>query len=104
VLRFVQRLGFIDRDLTYLESTGLFQDSDFPEAMARFRFTGDSDAVPEGTVVFPHEPLLQGKARIFEGHLIKTAVVNMIGYASLVATQAARIVRAAETRGGSGRA
>ena len=98
VLRFVQGLGFSERDLSYLESTGLFPDPGFLDLLARFRFTGDIDAVPEGTAVFPHEPLLQVRARLFEAQLLETAAVNMIGYASLIATKAARIARAAGGR------
>ena len=94
-VRFIQQLGFTDEDLTFLQSGGLFPDPGFLDALARFRFTGDIDAVPEGTVVFPHEPLLQVRARIFEAQLLETAVLNMIGYASLVATKATRIARAA---------
>lgn len=93
-VRLVRHLGFADGELAYLESTGLFPGA-FLEALGRWRFLGDIDAVPEGSVVFPHEPLVQVRAPVFQAQLLETVLLNVIGFASLVATKASRIAHAA---------
>ncbi len=97
-LAFLGALRFSADDLAFLRGTGLFPDGGFLDALRRFRFQGDVDAVPEGTLVFPHEPVLQVRGTLFEAQLVETAVLNAIGYASLVATKASRVVRAARGR------
>jgi nicotinate phosphoribosyltransferase len=97
-VRLVEGLRFTGEDLAYLEGTGLFPDPRFLELLEGFRFTGDLDAVPEGTVVFPQEPLVQVRARLWEAQLLETLLLNVVGYASLVATKASRVVRAAQGR------
>lgn len=94
-IEYIENLCFTDADIAYLEELNLFQ-KDFLEYLRDFKFTGDIDAIPEGTVVFPMEPLLRVKAPIFEAQFVETALLNIINHQSLIATKAARVVRAAE--------
>lgn len=94
-IEYIQNLSFNDEDIKYLESLNLFQE-DFLTYLRSFKFTGDIYAIPEGTVVFPMETLMRVKAPIFEAQFVETALLNMINHQSLIATKAARVVRAAE--------
>jgi len=95
VIDYIEELRFTEEDLDYLRGLKLFDD-DFLNKLRNFRFTGDIDAIPEGTVVFPNEPLLRVKAPIFEAQLLETAVLNIINHQTLIATKASRIVQAAK--------
>ena len=86
----LEGLAFEAGDLEYLESLGFFG-RDFLDYLADFRFSGEVWAVPEGTVVFPHEPLLRVSAPMIEGQLIESLLLNTINYQTLVATKTARI-------------
>ncbi|NLK98704.1 nicotinate phosphoribosyltransferase [Defluviitalea saccharophila] len=92
---YIKNLSFSEEDLDYLRSLNLFSE-DFINELRAFRFTGDIYAIPEGTVVFPKEPLLRVKAPIFEAQFIETALLNIINHQSLIATKAARVCWAAE--------
>ena len=94
-IHYIENLNFNDADIKYLDSLNLFQ-KDFLEYLRGFKFTGDIYAIPEGTVVFPMEPLLRVKAPIFEAQFVETALLNIINHQSLIATKAARVVKAAE--------
>jgi nicotinate phosphoribosyltransferase len=94
VLWYLHELRFTDDDIAYLRGLGLFSD-DFLDELRRFRFTGDVWAVPEGTVVFPNEPLLRVEGPIFEVQLIESAVLSFINHQTLIATKAVRIVESA---------
>ena len=85
---YIKNLSFSEEDLDYLRSLNLFSE-DFINELRAFRFTGDIYAIPEGTVVFPKEPLLRVKAPIFEAQFIETALLNIINHQSLIATKAA---------------
>ncbi len=98
VVDYVESLQFSVEDIEYLKSLQLF-DEELLATLRDFRFNGDIDAVPEGTVVFPYEPLIRVKARIFEAQLIETALLNLINFETLIATKASRIVAA--TGGGN---
>lgn len=98
VIEYVQNLHFDKEDLDYLRTTGLFDES-FLEYLKEFRFTGDIYAIPEGTVVFPREPLVKVIAPIMEAQFIETALLNIINHQSLIATKAARVVYAAQGDG-----
>lgn len=93
-------LRFAPDDLAYLESLtgqdgrGLFE-AGFLDHLARLRLTCDVDAVPEGTVVFPHEPLVRVRGPILEGQILETALLNQINFQTLIATKAARVCLAA---------
>ena len=97
VIEYVKTLKFTDEDIEYLREKKLFSEK-FLEYLRNFRFTGDIYAVPEGTPVFPHEPILTVKAPAIEAQLIETYVLLAINHQSLIATKANRIVRAAEGR------
>lgn len=98
VVDYILHLRFEDDDIAYLRSLNLF-DEPFLQLLRDFRFTGDIYAVPEGTVVFPQEPILTVKARLFEAQLIETAILCILNHQTLIATKTAKIVYAA--RGGA---
>ena len=98
MIEYIENLHFETEDIDYLRSLNIFEE-DFLEYLSTFRFTGDIYAIPEGTVVFPREPLLKVKAPIMEAQLVETALLNIINHQSLIATKASRVVYAA---GGSG--
>ena len=92
---YIRHLSFSREDIEYLRSLGIFQE-DFLTYLENFRFTGDIDAIPEGTVVFPREPLIRVNAPIIEAQLVETTLLNLINHQSLIATKAARVVHAAK--------
>ena len=97
VIDFVAGFRFSAGDLDYLRSLGQFS-SEFLKRLEQVRFTGDIYAIPEGTVVFPNEPLVQVIAPILEAQLLETFVLNQIHFQSLAAAKAARVVTAAQGR------
>ena len=94
VVDYIKELAFHEEDITYLRSTGVFRE-EFLEYLKSFRFTGSINAVLEGTVVFPGEPLVQVIAPLMEAQLIETAILNIVNHQSLIATKAARVCEAA---------
>ncbi len=96
-LAFLEDLRFRDEDLEYLRGRDEFP-PEFLERLARLRFTGDVHAVPEGTVVFPNEPVIQVCAPLIEAQLMETYVLNQVHFQSVVASKAARMVTAARGR------
>lgn len=98
VIQYIKELRFEKEDISYLASLNLF-DKDFLDYLRNFRFTGDIYAIPEGTVVFPREPLIKVVAPIMEAQLIETALLNIVNHQSLIATKAARVVYAARGDG-----
>ncbi len=97
VVDFVKRFKFTKKDLEYLESTKQFT-SDFLEYLKNFKFKGDIFAIPEGTPVFPNEPIIRVKGNIIEAQLLETALLLCINHQTMIATKAHRIVEAAEGR------
>ncbi|MBV8265235.1 MAG: nicotinate phosphoribosyltransferase [Planctomycetaceae bacterium] len=97
VLDSLETLGVTEDDLDYLRTLGLFSEA-FLGQLRGFRFTGEVWAVPEGTVVFPDEPLVQVVAPILEAQLVEALVLNQVHFPSLVASKAARVVTAAAGR------
>ncbi len=98
VIDYVKNLHFDQEDIDYLRTVGLFTE-DFLVYLKTFRFTGDIYAVPEGTIVFPREPLIKVIAPIMQAQLVETAILNIINHQSLIATKASRIVHAARNDG-----
>jgi nicotinate phosphoribosyltransferase len=96
-LDYLADLRFENDDLVYLESTRLFG-SAFLERLAAFRFRCDVRAMPEGTVFFPDEPVLEVTGPLLEAQLVETALVNLVHFQSLIASRAARCVDAAAGR------
>ena len=89
--------SFIKEDIDYLRSLNQFSE-EFLEYLSTIRFTGDIYAIPEGTPVFPHEPLVRVKAPIIEAQLVETALLLAINHQTLIATKSRRIVQASEQR------
>ena len=98
VIDYVKNLHFDQDDISYLRSLGIFDD-DFLEYLSNFHFSGDIYAIPEGTVIFPREPIVKVIAPIMEAQLIETAILNIINHQSLIATKAARVCHAAQGDG-----
>lgn len=92
---YIKNIRFEEDDIQYLRSLGIFKE-DFLTYLKDFKFTGDIDAIPEGTIVFPDEPLMRITAPIFEAQFVETTLLNLINHQSLIATKAARVVRAAD--------
>ena len=95
IIDYINSLSFTEDDIEYFRSLKCF-DEDFLNYLRNFRFTGNIYAVPEGTVVFPMEPLIKVIAPIMEAQLIETALLNIINHQSLIATKASRVVYAAD--------
>ena len=96
-IEYVQQLHFDEDDIAYLRNRNMF-DEGFLQYLRGFRFTGDIWAVPEGTPVFPREPLMVVRAPAIQAQLIETYVLLAINHQSLIATKANRVCRAAEGR------
>lgn len=97
VIEYIKSLKFDDSDVEYLRTKGIF-DEEFLKYLKDFKFSGDIWAVPEGTVVFPNEPIMIVRAPLIEAQFIETFVLLSINHQSLIATKASRIVRAAQGR------
>ena len=87
---YILNLKFGEEEIAYLKNLRIFSD-EFLAYLKDFRFTGDVYAVPEGTVVFPGEPILTVKAPIMQAQLVETAILNNINFQTLIATKAAKI-------------
>ena len=98
VIDYIEHLHFDEDDIAYLRSLKIF-DEDFLEYLSNFHFTGDIYAIPEGTVIFPREPLIKVVAPIMEAQLVETAILNILNHQSLIATKAARVCYAAQGDG-----
>ena len=97
IIEYIQNLHFDDEDIEFLRGKGIF-DEGFLSYLRDFRFTGDMWAVPEGTVIFPNEPVITVRAPATEAQFIETYMLLMFNHQSLIATKSNRIVRAAEGR------
>ncbi len=97
IVDYIKNLHFAPEDIAYLRSRNLFSEG-FLEYLADFRFTGDIWAVPEGTPIFPKEPIMVVRAPAIEAQLVETFILLSINHQSLIATKANRVVRAAEGR------
>lgn len=97
VVEYIQALHFSEEDIAYLRGRNLFCE-EFLDYLRSFRFTGDIFAVPEGTPIFPKEPILTVRAPAIEAQLVETYILLVLNHQSLIATKANRVVRAAEGR------
>lgn len=97
-VEYIKNIKFDEQEIEYLRSLGTF-DEDFLQKLADFEFHGDIRAIPEGTVVFPNEPLMIIKGSVFEAQLLEAALLNIVNFQTLIATKAARVVRAARGKG-----
>src|SRR4030042_209479 len=95
LIDYIRNISFTPEDLAYLEGLGIF-----PEKVLRylekFRFSGDLFAVPEGTVIFPYEPIIRVTAPLPEAQFIESALLNIMNFQTLIATKAARVCTAAD--------
>ncbi len=94
LVRELEEFRFSDQDLAYLSTLGMFRE-DFLRYLSGFSFQGGIFAVPEGTVIFPNEPVLRIRGTLMEAQLVESLALNMINYQTLIATKTSRIVRAA---------
>lgn len=97
-LGYLESLGFTPSDLVYLEQTGLFR-APFLDRLAGLRFTGSVRAMPEGTICFAEEPLLEVTAPLIEAQIVETAIINHVQLQTMIASKAARCVTAGGGRG-----
>ncbi|MGN0980272.1 MAG: nicotinate phosphoribosyltransferase [Candidatus Avoscillospira sp.] len=97
VVEYIQNLHFDENDIAYLRGRKIFSE-EFLDYLAHFRFTGDIYAVPEGTPIFPREPILTVRAPAIQAQLIETYLLLALNHQSLIATKANRVVRAAQGR------
>ena len=98
VIEYINNLHFSKEDLDYLRSLGIFEE-DFLEYLKDFRFSGDIYAIPEGSVMFPREPMVKVIAPIMEAQLVETAILNLVNHQSLIATKTSRVCYAARGDG-----
>ncbi|MCQ2413597.1 MAG: nicotinate phosphoribosyltransferase [Clostridia bacterium] len=97
VIEYIKELNFTEDDIAFLRGKGIFSEG-FLEYLKGFRFTGDIYAVPEGTPIFPGEPILTVRAPSIEAQFIETFILLALNHQSLIATKANRVVRASAGR------
>ncbi len=97
VIEYLKNLEFTNEDIEYLRSKKLFNE-EFLEYLANFEFKCDVWAVPEGSIVFPHEPLITVRGPVMQAQFVETMILLLINHQSLIATKASRIVRSAAGR------
>ena len=97
IVQYIQKLHFDTEDIAYLRGRKCFSE-DFLNYLANFKFTGDIWAVPEGTPIFPREPIITVRAPAIQAQLVETYLLLCVNHQSLIATKANRVVRAAEGR------
>jgi len=95
VVNYINEIHFSEDDIAYLRSLKLFDEA-FLTYLKTFRFTGELYAMPEGTVVFPYEPLVRVRAPIMEAQLIETAILTFVNHQTLIASKASRICYSAQ--------
>ena len=97
VIEYLKNLKFSEEDIAYLRDKGVFNEA-FLEYLADFKFTCDVWAIPEGTPIFPGEPLITVRGPVMQAQFIETMILLLVNHQSLIATKASRIVRAAQGR------
>lgn len=97
IINYVKNIKFTKEDISYLRSLNKFS-QDFLDYLKDFKFSGSIWAIPEGTVIFPNEPLITVKAPIIEAQILETTILMMLNHQSLIATKSSRIVASAKGR------
>ena len=97
ILEYIEKLHFSEEDIAYLREQQIFGE-EFLQYLREFSFKGDIYAFPEGTIMYPNEPILTVVAPLIDAQLIETAILAQINHQSLIATKARRIVKAADGR------
>lgn len=97
IVEYIENLHFTEEDIAYLRSQDLFSE-EFLKYLADFEFCGDMYAFPEGTVMYPNEPIITVIAPLIDAQLIETAILLQVNHQSLIATKTRRIVKAAQGR------
>ena len=97
IIAYIQNLKFNEEDINYLKNQNMFSE-EYLKYLKDFKFTGDLWAIPEGTVVFPNEPIITVRAPAIEAQILETALLVLLNHQSLIATKTSRIVRAAGNR------
>lgn len=97
IVHYIENLSFTEADIEFLRGKGIFSE-EFLKYLADFKFTGDIWGVPEGSVIFPGEPILTVRAPVIQAQLVETYVLLSLNHQSLIATKASRMVRAAKGR------
>lgn len=97
IVHYIENLSFTEADIEFLRGKGIFSE-EFLKYLAEFKFTGDIWGVPEGSVIFPGEPILTVRAPVIQAQLVETYVLLSLNHQSLIATKASRMVRAAKGR------
>ena len=95
IVEYIENLHFAEEDIAYLRSLGIFTE-EFLAYLKNFEFRGDIYAFPEGTIMYPNEPIITIVAPLIDAQLVETAILALVNHQSLVATKTRRIVRAAE--------
>ncbi|MCD7883617.1 MAG: nicotinate phosphoribosyltransferase [Lachnospiraceae bacterium] len=98
VIEYIENLHFSAEDIDYLRGLGIFHEP-FLDYLKDFHFEGDIYAIPEGSVMFPHEPMLKVIAPVMQAQLVETAILTILNHQSLIATKSARVVQAARGDG-----
>ena len=97
VISYLENLKFTDEDITYLRNKNMFSEA-FLDYLKNFKFSCDVWAVPEGTAVFPGEPIITVRGPVVQAQFVETMILLLVNHQSLIATKANRIVRAAKGR------
>lgn len=97
IIEYIKNLKFTDSDIEYLRSLELFTE-DYLTYLKKFKFTGDIYAIPDGTIIFPNEPIITVKAPKIEAQILETTLLTLFNYGSLITTKAARLTEAAKGR------
>ncbi len=98
VIEYIENLHFDEEEIAYLRSLQIFKE-EFLTYLSTYQFRGHIEALPEGTIMYPHEPILTVTASVIDAQLIETAVLTILNHQCLIATKAQRIVKAAAGRG-----